>query len=564
MFRPPPLGVGMVYFPAFEPFYAHCGGLLQVLEVEPQMLWLRGLQAGTGEGGEEGGGERGGEGGGAGKRHPAGAVAAPSHRLDERAFAALARWPGHKLVHGVGMPLAATVAPDARQRAPWRDTLARLQPAWVSEHLAFQRVPGRADSAEDPGEHSGFLLPALQCEESVVRAARRIAALRELSGRPVAFENLPNYLRRQAGELPDGEYYARVARAADCGILLDLHNLWCNELNGRQSMDEVMRSLPLERVWEIHLAGGELLDGFWLDAHSGLAPPPVMAFCEEWLPRLPNLGAMIFEVMPDYVQAKGLSDDQLAAQLEAMQRLWRRREAAAGAAPVRTGREAEPAADAGLASADTHAPEAPLADIAVPAAGADAAAALLSPSPSPAARWELTLGALANGRDPPPEAHVPGLAADPGVAVLRQLVESVRAGTLAEGLTLSWRLLVFTLGDAATGALMARFWRARWPQPFAADELQAFADFLQAEMAAGRLAVPHLGSVLGYELARAQAPQAALPSLPDATVPPDAAALPQPRWVRFGCDPLALLGALARGEPPGDLAPGEFELEVGA
>lgn len=518
MFKPPPLGVGMVYFPALEPFYMRCGGLLQVLEVEPQTLWLRASEPEEGAGG---------------------------HRLDERAFAALMRQPRHKLVHGVGMPLAATVAPDARERAPWQDTLARLQPPWVSEHLAFQRVPGE-DAG--PGEHSGFLLPALQCEESVALAARRIAALRELSGRPVAFENSPNYLRRLPGELPDGEYYARVAQAADSGILLDLHNLWCNERNGRQSMDEVMRSLPLERVWEIHLAGGEQLGDYWLDAHSGLVPPPVMDFCAQWLPRLPNLGAMIFEVMPDYVQAKGLSDDQLAAQLEAMQALWRRRGAAGPPAQPRP----SPSSPLPL---PVHAPGTP----SVVSSAAWAA-------PLSAAQWEQALGALVNGRVPPQEAVPPGLPDDPGVAVLRQLVESVRAGTLAEGLTLSWRLLVFTLGEAATQALMARFWRGRWPQPFATDELLAFADFLRAEVAAGALDVPHLGSVLDYELARARLLQVAqtsqAPQVPQVWLPGEPPA--QPRWVRFGCDPLALLGALARGEAPGTLAPGEFELEVSA
>lgn len=525
MYRPPPLGVGMMYFPALEPFYARCGGLLQVLEIEPQTLWLRARE--QDEEKEEGAGK---------------------HRLDERAFAALARWPQHKLVHGVGMPLAATVPPDPRQQAPWQDTLARLRPPWASEHLAFQRVPGGGDELdgapvradEDPGEHSGFLLPALQCEESVALAARRIGALRALSGRPVAFENSPNYLRRQSGELPDGEYYARVAQAADCGILLDLHNLWCNERNGRQSMDEVMRSLPLERVWEIHLAGGELLGDYWLDAHSGLVPPPVMDFCQAWLPRLPNLGAMIFEVMPDYVQARGLSDDQLAAQLEAMQVLWRGRGVAGLPPQPRPSRQAP---------RSTALPPSPSPPPLHETAGAldSAPRAALS-----AVHWERALGALANGRDPPP-GTAPGLAQDPGVAVLRRLVESFRAGTLAEGLTLSWRLLLLTLGEAATLALMARFWRAQWPQPFATDELQAFADFLRAQVAAGTLQVRHLCSVLDYELAQAQVPQV----LPHGG-PPAA-----PRWVRFDCDPLALLGALARGEAPGPLAPGEFELQVG-
>ena len=48
-----------------------------------------------------------------------------------------------------------------------------------------------------------------------------------------------------------------MADAADCGILLDLHNVLCNARNGRQSVAAFCYTLPLKRVWELHLAGGE-------------------------------------------------------------------------------------------------------------------------------------------------------------------------------------------------------------------------------------------------------------------------------------------------------------------
>ena len=470
----------MMYFPALDSFYESSGGLLDVLEIEPQTLWL----------------------------HTQGVM-----RLDDRAFSGLQRWPQRKLVHGVGMPLAATVEPDSRQLAPWCDSITRLQCPWASEHLAFQRVPD--SRAAGASEHSGFLLPALQCAESVALAAARIDALQRTSGVPIAFENSPNYLRPKRSEIPDGEFYARVAEKADCGILLDLHNLWCNEQNGRQSMRQVMQCLPLERVWEIHLAGGERRDGYWLDAHSDLVPPQVMEFCEEWLPRLPHLGAMIFEIIPEYIEAKGIPGDQLAAQLEAMRVLWRRRR--------------EPHTGPGAR---------------LPANGPAAEACEPQPTLS-AANWERALGALVNGREMPQELRHLALAQDPGVRVLRSLVESFRAGTLADGLTLSYRLLVLTLGDESTSLLMAEFWREQWPQPFVTDEMRAFADFLRARIIAGRLDVPHLRSVLDYELSVTQTLDTG-----------------REDRVNFDCEPLTLLSALARGEVPESLVPGNFELHV--
>jgi hypothetical protein len=122
--------------------------------------------------------------------------------------------------------------------------------------------------------------------------------------------------------MSDGEFFRVIADKADCGILLDLHNLWCNQLNGRQSVLDVLSEIPLDRVWEIHLAGGKSFNEFWLDAHSGLVPSQVMELAEEIIPRLPNLKALIFEIMPDYILAEKLKIDALVNQLIEMKKLW--------------------------------------------------------------------------------------------------------------------------------------------------------------------------------------------------------------------------------------------------
>ena len=64
------------------------------------------------------------------------------------------------------------------------------------------------------------------------RYAANIDAYRKALGRPVAFETGTNYLRDRYGPLSDGDFFSQVRHTADCGILLDLHNIWCNELGG--------------------------------------------------------------------------------------------------------------------------------------------------------------------------------------------------------------------------------------------------------------------------------------------------------------------------------------------
>lgn len=480
----------MVYFPALEPIFGRGGALLDaldMLEIEPQAFWF--------------------------PNHTGG-----DHHLDQRVFERLAKLSQPKLIHGVGLPLASSVEFDPQQIAPWLQSIDRLNPPWVSEHLAFMRV-----TSNEPGvksRHSGFLLPPLHCQETVEIAVARIVELRRLSGIAVAFEISPNYLHPQPGEMADGEFFAQVAIEADCGIVLDLHNLWCNERNGRQRVQEVMESLPLDRVWEIHLAGGESYEGYWLDAHSDLVPQPVMNLCEQWLPKLENLGALVFEIMPDYVQAKQLSPDQLIQQIQAMKSLWRLHSTATS---LHSCRDINPTTTASM-----------------PADGVKSVAGVK------VMRWEQSLGALVNGRERPMDcADFANLEDDPGVPVYKSLVESFRAGTLAEGLTLSYRLLVLTLGENATLSLMREFWSSHWPEPFAFDEMLGFAAFLHQRMVEGTLTVAFLENVLDYELARAQVQQTG-----------------KERFVAFNCEPIELLRSLSHGHLPAEIAYGEFEVHV--
>ena len=131
--------------------------------------------------------------------------------------------------------------------------------------------------------------------------------------------------------MPDGDYFSAIATTADCGILLDLHNLWANERNGRQPVVEVLSRLPLDRVWEIHLAAGMSLHDYWLDAHSGLVDDALMQLVEQTVTQLPNLGAIIYEILPQYIAEIGL--ERIHRQLEDIAALWRHRAAATVVVP---------------------------------------------------------------------------------------------------------------------------------------------------------------------------------------------------------------------------------------
>lgn len=454
MSRLPDLGVGLVYFAGLEHLLEAGAELIDVVEVEPETFWFR---------------------------------SDDGYRVHEAAYDRLRAMSQPKLLHGVGFPIGGTQPIDRSHLELFRSAAVDLGTPWVSEHLSFNRV-----ALDGETFNPGFLLPPVQTPETVALAVRNIKGLAGELGVPFAFETGVSYLQPRGGEMSDGEFYAAIAEGADCGILLDLHNLWCNERNGRTPVAEVLASLPLERVVEMHVAGGQEYKGYWLDAHSDLVPSEVRALAEDLVPRLPALRAIVFEIMDDYVHARGIPTEALLDQLRWMRELWRTR-GTASSSTVRRVRGAS-----------------------------------LGYSAPTALEWERALGSLVIGRAP--EGRLAEqISSDPGLAITADLVRNVRAGMTVEALRLTYRYLVLGLGEDRAHGLMREFWHAHPPETFTLDEARRFLSFLGPRVPE----LPHLGAVGEYELA------AQLVAMDGAR-----------RTVAFGADPLQILEPLGAGRLP--------------
>jgi uncharacterized protein (UPF0276 family) len=462
----PELGVGLSWFAGLEPVLENNPSLIDLLEIEPQTFWRRQGQTGT-------------------------------LIVDQPLLQSLRERPMPKLIHSIGLPVGGTHPPHASSLELLRRIALELEVPWLSEHLSFNRIE------DDSGTwHTGFLLPPRQTLAGVAAAVSSIGSLSSSVPMPVAVETGVNYLQPRADELPDGEFVARIAETADCGILLDLHNIWTNHRNGRQAVDEFLDQLPLARVWEVHVAGGSSHRGYWLDAHSGAVPDELLELAFRIVPRLPNLKAIVFELFPAYFPAVGTA--MFRPQLEALQRLWDRRGRCAHTTPRR---RAEPRET--------------------------------DPAPSPVG-WEATLGALTTHRNcSGPLAEE--LRSDPGVSIIREMLEQFRGSMIVRTLRLSSRLIMLERGTAYFEQLLAEFWKAHRPGPFACDEAESFAAFLRDR----KPYVPFLTEVLEYDRAVI-----------------DVALNGEERLIPFRADPLPLLRALGAGRRPTEITTGNFEVRL--
>lgn len=343
---------------------------------------------------------------------------------------ALAELPRPKLLHSVGVPVA-NERFDPAALALLRRVGGRLGCEYFSEHLALNRV-----DVDGAGEvFTGFFLPPEASLREAERIGRNARELARAVGLPIALETAVNYLEDASGELSDGELVARTVDAAGAGILLDLHNIWANERNGRQAVDDFIDALPLDRVWEIHLADGCALDGFWLDAHSGLPQPRLLELLADLLPRLPNLRSVVFELLPEHSAA--IDMDAARAFLKELRRL----RAAHGRRPSLVVPRPRPTgAVDGSAGAGTR------------------------------AQAQAILGL--DGRDGGP------LAGDRGVALYRRLIADIRFSQIVTALPRTTREACLAHGPDAFEAWMRRFCGASSPSPFPSGEALGFVDFL--------------------------------------------------------------------------------------
>ncbi|HFD86662.1 MAG TPA: DUF692 domain-containing protein [Gammaproteobacteria bacterium] len=162
-------------------------------------------------------------------------------------------------IHGVGLSLGSTDPMDWSHLKKLKSLIDRYQPILVSEHLSW---------GSNSGIHTNDLLPMPYTEEAVVHMATRISEVQDFLQRPILVENLSSYIRYPHSTLPEWTFVRLVAEEADCGLLLDINNVYVNACNHAFNPQEYLANMPFDRVGEIHLAGFDQGENCLVDTHG--------------------------------------------------------------------------------------------------------------------------------------------------------------------------------------------------------------------------------------------------------------------------------------------------------
>jgi uncharacterized protein (UPF0276 family) len=170
------------------------------------------------------------------------------------------------VVHGVSLSVG---SPDPLNRAYLAKVKAlakRVRAVWVSDHVCWTGVAGR--NLHD-------LLPLPYSEEALRHIVKRIRQIQDILERPLVLENPSSYVEFTSSTMPEWEFIARMAEEADCGLLLDVNNVYVSSFNHGFDPETYIRAIPSRRIAYFHLAGHTNFGTHILDTHIGPVIDPV-------------------------------------------------------------------------------------------------------------------------------------------------------------------------------------------------------------------------------------------------------------------------------------------------
>lgn len=186
--------------------------------------------------------------------------------------------------HGINLSLGADEPMDPAYLSELYAVLAAYQPRWFSDHLAMTHVGGI---------DIGHLAPFSLTEETVATVAQKVRALQAEAGLLMLVENIAYYFETPGSALAEHEFLTRVLEQADCGLLLDLNNLVANARNQKYDPFAFLDCLPLDRVVQVHLAGGVWRSGLFVDTHAHPVGEDVWRLLEYVCRRAPIKGVLL-------------------------------------------------------------------------------------------------------------------------------------------------------------------------------------------------------------------------------------------------------------------------------
>jgi len=202
-------------------------------------------------------------------------------------------------LHGVSLGIGNTDPLNREHLRKLKALAARTRAHWISDHLCWTGILGR---------NTHDLLPMPYTEEALRHTTRRVRQVSDFLERPLVLENPSSYVEFASSSMPEWEFLSRLAEDSDCGLLLDVNNVYVSSFNHGFEPEVYIDAVPADRVVQYHVAGHTNKGTHIIDTHSDHAIPKVwelyrrawartgpVATLYEWDDKIPALKVVLAE-----------------------------------------------------------------------------------------------------------------------------------------------------------------------------------------------------------------------------------------------------------------------------
>ena len=168
--------------------------------------------------------------------------------------------------HGVAMYFGSADRLNREHLKKLKALVKRTKTPFLSDHLCW----GSSD-----GTYSHDLLPMPYTFAAAKATARNVREAQDFLEIPICVENVSSYAEFHASEMTEWEFLSEVVEQADCGILLDVNNIYVSSQNHSFNPYDYLENVPHERVGQIHIAGHSKFEKYILDTHDHPVLDPV-------------------------------------------------------------------------------------------------------------------------------------------------------------------------------------------------------------------------------------------------------------------------------------------------
>jgi uncharacterized protein len=188
------------------------------------------------------------------------------------------------VMHGVSMSIGSTDELDMGYLGELKALRDRTGALWISDHLCWTGVAGR---------NTHDLLPLPYTEEALRHAAERVRQVQDFLGAPLLLENPSSYVEFAGSSMTEWEFLTRLTEAADCGLLLDVNNIYVSAYNHGYRPADYLDGIPFDRVAQMHVAGHTNQGTHIVDTHIGPVIDPVWELLREAHRRAPGTSILL-------------------------------------------------------------------------------------------------------------------------------------------------------------------------------------------------------------------------------------------------------------------------------